>query len=195
MITATIHKPAVDFRLSQCDVFRDLKVVESVHKEAGELTINYLSFPMAIVLNQDCDLNSDNRNNTVGVNGNTSLLHVMVAPVFLFDTFLEGTHWNGLFNDANKQKKNDTAVKKIMENSDPRYHYIHYLPSTQLPDMIIDFKHFFTINKQYLYEKRHKRLFSIDELFRERISQRFASYLSRIGLPAYDEKTGQIIIE
>ena len=109
MITATIHKPAVDFRLSQCDVFRNLKVVESVHKEAGELTINYLSFPMAIVLNQDCDLNSDNRNNTVGVNYNTSLLHVMVAPVFLFDTFLEGTHWNGLFNDANKQKK-----KKIL---------------------------------------------------------------------------------
>lgn len=195
MITATIHKPAVDFRLSQCDVYRDLKVVESVHKEAGELTINYLSFPMAIVLNQDCDLNSDNRNNTVGVNGNTSLLHVMVAPVFLFDTFLEGTHWNGIFNDANKQKKKDTAVKKIMENSDPRYHYIHYLPSTQLPDMIIDFKHFFTINKQYLYEKRHKRLFSIDELFRERISQRFASYLSRIGLPAYDEKTEKVIIE
>lgn len=195
MITATIHKPAVDFRLSQCDVFSYLKVVESVSKEAGELKINYLSFPMAIVLNQDCDLNSDNRNKITGINSNTSLLHVMVAPVFLFDSFLEGTHWNGLFKDAPKQKKSDTAVKKIKDNSDPRYHYIHYLPSTHLPDMIIDFKHFFTVNKQYLYEKRHKRVFSIDELFRERISQRFASYLSRIGLPAYDESTEKVVIE
>lgn len=195
MITATISKPANDFRICQCDVFRDVKVVESVYKGKNEIKINYLSFPMAIVLNQDCDLNSDNRNKVNGVNRNTSLLHVLVAPVFVFDKFLEGTHWNGLFDNAPKQRPKDTAVKKIMENSDPRYHYIHFLPAMKLPDMIIDFKHFFTISAQYLYDKRHKRVFSIDELFRERISQRFASYISRIGLPAYDESTGKVIKE
>jgi hypothetical protein len=146
---------------------------------------------MVIILNQDCDLNSDNRNKIDAVNKNTTLLHVMVAPVFIFDKFIEGTHWNELFNNEKKQKKSDTAVRKIMNNEDPRYHYMHFLPSTGLPDLIIDFKHFFTVSTTYLYEKKDRRICSIDELFREKITQRFAYYISRIGLPVYDESSGK----
>ena len=82
----------------------------------------------------------------------------------------------------NPQKRSDTAIKKLMDNEIPRFHYLKF-PDADLPELIIDFKHFFSMNRNTLYNQMDKRLCSIDVLFKEKISQRFSYYISRIGLP------------
>ena len=71
-----------------------------------------------------------------------------------------------------------------MDNEIPRYHYLKF-PDLDMPELIIDFKHFFTINKNVLYKQIKKRLCSLDDLFKEKINQRFSYYVSRIGLPEH----------
>ena len=73
--------------------------------------------------------------------------------------------------------------KKIMNNEDPRFHFLHFEDGFELPDMVIDFKHFYTVSTEYLYRNINNRVCSLSELYREKISQRFAYFISRIGLP------------
>ncbi len=49
--------------------------------------------------------------------------------------------------------------------------------------LIIDFKHYYTIPRNILYQNLDHYNVSITELHREQLSQRFAYYLSRVGTP------------
>lgn len=171
-------------RICQGDMFHDIEIIESIVENDLGIEVKKLHFPMVICLNQDCDLNSDDRDKQKeGVNRNCRLLHLIVAPVFNFNSFMMGSHWGSLFDPGKKYKKDGTEISKIQINDDSRYHYLHFDVESGLPDMIIDFKHFFTVSTSYLYQNIGKRVRAVDELYREKISQRFANYLSRIGLP------------
>ena len=77
-----------------------------------------------------------------------------------------------------------TNWNKLIQNETPRYHYLKFPNEVPIVPSIIDFKHYFSLNLEYLYEiKNESFLCRISELYREDISQRFASFLSRIGLP------------
>ena len=183
VITAKTKQPIS--RISQCDLFQDISIIENVKLVGNEMELKTITFPYLICLNQDCDLASDARdkeNNNL-TNKNCRLLHLIVAPVFNFVSFLEGTHWGEIFDASISINKNKTEGKKIINNEDPRYHYLHFNEESKLPDMIIDFKHFFTISTDMLYGNIDKRVCSIGELYREKICQRFAFFQSRIGLP------------
>ena len=78
-------------------------------------------------------------------------------------------------------------IRKIIDNEIPRYHYLKF-PDSDMPELLIDFKHFFTINRNVLYNQLSNRLCSLDDLFREKINQRFSYYISRIGLPEHHTK-------
>lgn len=84
-----------------------------------------------------------------------------------------------------KKGKNYTTVgKNLTQNKIPRYHYMEFPEGIPIVPSIIDFKHYFSLNVEYLYEIREQNFVcKIAELYREDISQRFASFLSRIGLP------------
>lgn len=171
-------------RICQCDMFHDIEIVERIVEDDIGIEVNKLHFPMVVCLNQDCDLSSDARDKqNQDVNRNCRLLHLVVAPVFNFDSFMTGGHWGSLFDPGKKYKKDGTEIKKIKNNDDPRYHFLHFDEESGMPDMIIDFKHFFSVSTEYLYQNINKRVRAIDELYREKISQRFAYYISRIGLP------------
>ena len=78
----------------------------------------------------------------------------------------------------------NTKWNFIKNNQDPRYHFLRKDLDLQVPELVIDFKHYYTIPRDFLYEKiEHHYLGTMSELFREFLSQRFAFYLSRIGLP------------
>ena len=63
----------------------------------------------------------------------------------------------------------------------------------QIPDLVLDFKHYYAISRDVLYENFGDYCIgSINELFREALSQRFAYYLSRIGLPTTNKKKEEI---
>lgn len=165
-------------------MFHDIDVVESIYNRGKNIEVKQIHFPMVICLNQDCDLNSDERDKEKeGSNRNCRLLHLVVAPVFNFNSFLNGMHWGDIFDVEKKQRLTDTSTRKIMNNEDPRYHYLCFDNECGLPEMIVDFKHFFTVSTDYLYKNLDKRVRAIDALYREKISQRFAYFISRIGLP------------
>lgn len=183
-ITAKVRKP-LNERISQCDIFQDVDIVEGLKLDGTIMELRTIMFPYIICLNQDCDLLSDFRDkmDPSGTNKNCRLLHLIVAPLFNSDCFRAGRHWGDLFDSSSVIKEKYTKWRKIMNNEDPRYHFLRFDEKSQLPDMIIDFKHFFTISTELLYEKMPQRLCSVEELYREKICQRFAFFQSRIGLP------------
>lgn len=169
--------------MSQGDIFQNIEILERVEVEKSIITIQKILFPFVVCLNQECDLENDFNSRGLELCDN-SLLHVAVAPAFIFDQFLSGTHWGMIFTCNNPQKRSDTTIKKIMDNEIPRYHYLKF-PDNDIPELIIDFKHFFTINQNVIYGLIDNRLCSLDDLFREKINQRFSYFISRIGLPEH----------
>lgn len=183
MITAKTKK--LEQRISQCDIFHDIDVVEYVEEKAEGVEIHYLHLPLVIVLNQDCDLNSDDRDKHLeNSNKDCRLLHIIVAPLFNYDDFVQGSHWAGIFDVGDSYKSNKTPGKKLLKNEDQRFHYLEFENEfTSLPNLVIDFKHFFTVSTEYLYNNLDKRVCTLGDLYREKVSQRFAYFISRIGLP------------
>lgn len=173
-----------EIRINQCDIFHDIDVIEYIEELKDGIRVNYIHFPLVMCLNQDCDLNSDSRDkNKEGSNKNCRLLNLIVTPLFNIDSFSQGTHWGDLFQNCAPINLKKTQGAVIMNNDDPRYHFLHFEEGFRLPDLIIDFKHIYSVSTQYLYDHISNRLCSVSELYREKVSQRFAYYFSRIGLP------------
>lgn len=170
-------------RLSQGDIFQDIEIIEHIEVEKSVVTVRKISFPFVVCLNQECDLETDFWNKDKELCDN-NLLHIAIAPAFIFEQFLNGTHWGEIFSKNTPQKRKATTIIKIVDNEIPRYHYLKF-PDNNMPDLIIDFKHFFTVYKKVMYDQIDKRFCSIDDLFREKINQRFSYYISRIGLPEH----------
>jgi len=170
-------------KIYQCDIFENIEVIESLDINGSKLDIKKIIFPYVICLNQSCDLEND-FNADPDKNKNSKLLHLAVAPVFLFEKFLIGQHWGDIFDNGTPINRGKTDGKSIINNEVPRYHYLKF-PDSDMPELIIDFKHFFSINRNFLYNNISKRHCSMDDLFRENISQRFSNYISRIGLPEH----------
>jgi hypothetical protein len=178
-ITAKKEKQLLN-RVRQCDIFENIEVIENVLIEKDILTIDKIVFPFVICLNQECDLENDF--NSDPETKDSRLFHLAIAPVFIFEQFLNGTYWGQILNPSKTHKRTDTTIEKIMNNEIPRYHYLKFIES-EMPELIIDFKYFFSINRNSLYSQLNKRLCSLCDLYKEKISQRFSYFISRIGLP------------
>jgi len=175
-------------RISQGDIFKNIEILESCEVNGSEIAIQKITFPFVVCLNQECDLERDfDSSNYVDLPEDQRLIHLIIAPAYNFDHFLKGEHWGGIFKSTNSQKRSDTKVRMIMDNEVPRYHYLKFAEKKE-PELIVDFKHFFTINRDYLYKNIGLRFCSLDDLFKECISQRFSNYLARIGLPIHEIK-------
>lgn len=170
-------------RISQGDVFRDVECIEHVWEKNGIIEVSKIVFPLVLVLTQDCDLEQDsnNRNRTTQ---NTKLLSVLVAPLYNAEHVYTGEHLSELGLTMEKINKNRTPGTTLIQNERPRYHYLDFPADIPLVPSIADFKHYFSVHVSYL-ESRRKQNFvcRLSDLFREDVSQRFASYLARIGLP------------
>ncbi len=80
--------------------------------------------------------------------------------------------------------------KKIKDQKYERFHFLVADSKMQVPELVIDFKHYYTMprNAIYMMILDEHYLVTIRELFRESLSQRFSYFLSRIGLPEIKEK-------
>ena len=166
-------------RIMQGDIFHHIDIIEDVMVKAnGSIQLKKITFPLVICLNQDCDLHTDYIHREENKSG--SLLHLIVAPLFEITSFRDGKNWGELMNVGDHI--NSERMNCIKNNNDPRYHYVVF-PDKEMPELIIDFKYFFTVNRDALYNRLDHKVCSVDDLFRELINQRFCDYLSRIGLP------------
>lgn len=183
-------------RIQQGDIFRDIDFIQKVEIIADEVLIHKITFPLVIVLTQDCDLEQDSEYHiNTGDNPSTDdkkLLSVIVAPLYNEEMFLQGEHLNDetikykMRSLIKKNKKGNltTEYSYLIENGIPRYHHLKFKGNDPVADSVIDFKHYFTLNIEELMRIKDDRFVcKVSELYRENISQRFAYFLSRIGLP------------
>lgn len=171
-------------RISQGDVFREVECIEHVAEKDGVIEVSKIVFPLIIVLTQDCDLEQDSKNRHKDTQ-NTKLLSVLVAPIYNAEHVFQGTHLNDLGLKMEPISKAKTPGTTLMQNERPRYHYIDFPSEIPLVASVADFKHYFSVHVSYLERVRKTNFVCrLSDLFREDVSQRFAAYLARIGLPS-----------
>jgi len=102
-----------------------------------------------------------------------------------------GNHLRDLFS-INQTNIGGDQFKKLKQNKDERYHFLSPCDEYQIPELIIDFKIYYTLQVDYIENRYHDcYLATINELFRELLSQRFTNYISRIGLPKIIGESGK----
>jgi hypothetical protein len=173
-------------RISQGDILRDVDfVIIGENEIAIELNYQYI-----VVMSQDCDLDEGNTlfSADIKCEGSCKLfsqfLHsILFVPAFPAELLRSGEHIKSLYN-IKAQRLNTDLWKPIPKNHNPRYHFLPQDADHQIPDLVLDFKAYYTLSFEYFLSK-HKAhyLATVNELFRERLSQRFSNYLNRIGLP------------
>jgi len=120
-------------------------------------------------------------------------MSILVSPLYNAEHVYMGEHLSEIDDlkmaEVPRPKPGKAANSSgnvILNNNNPRYHYVEF--ESQIVPSIIDFKHYFTVaTSELLRLKATNFMFSLEDLYRERISQRFTNFLSRIGLPGNRE--------
>lgn len=171
-------------RICQGDIVRDITLVLG----ATNRQVEEYAFPYAIVVSQDCDLEQFQNSLTFDEAKETFgqyMPFVLLVPAFPAEDLREGHHLKGVFGLLH-ERINSRDWNRIKQNREARYHFINGMPKMQVQDLACDFKHYFTMPSESLMSQfPNAYLATINELFREEFSQRFAAYLSRIGLPEF----------
>jgi hypothetical protein len=185
-------------RFCQGDILRDLELIEWAtvrDTEPKEINLQKRVLPYAVVLSQECDLHQDlqNRNNLAKPTQDKYLHSVLLGPAYPSLAVKDGTHLAKL--GVKCEKWNTERWRLVEQNNNDRYHFLPGAGSLQIPDIVIDFKHFITAPRAVLLNlKPNTYIASLGQLFRENLSQRFANFLSRIALPDPDDETNRPVV-
>lgn len=174
-------------RLAQGDILRDVEHVEYVVIKDGVIELSKIVFPLSIVLTQDCDLAQDHTFRSSEEKKPTQdkyLLSVLLAPLYNVEQVFVGKHLEDLGLSMTPIDKKSTQGKNLRQNETPRFHYIEFAADVPVVPSVIDFKHYFSCNVEYLRGHKEKHFVCrLGDLYREDVSQRYSNFLSRIGLP------------
>ncbi len=176
-VTRFFFKSSPKTQLCQGDVLHDVKIPLLNNRQ---MEINNIEY--CVVTNQECDLDLDYKHRISASESHDKFLpNIILLPAYQAQVFREGKHRPPLKLMEWKSKE---LWNGIIQNNNARFHCIKQNEAFQLPELIIDFKHCYTIDRDYLYSQINKVYYvSLAELFRESLSQRYCNYLSRIGLP------------
>lgn len=172
-------------RINQGDILEKTEYYKVLHRSETEYNIDTIIFPYVVVLTQDCDLEWDykKRKEASHENEDKFLESILVCPAFLSEKVRNGKYLSKL--EFLMDSKNTNEWRKIKINQNPRFHFLKADSEIKMPELVIDFKHYYTIPREKVYEvKKDRYKTSVRKLFREDLSQRFAYFLSRIGLPS-----------
>lgn len=178
------HEP----RVRQGDIFRDVEFVESVIETEGIIRVARIIFPLVVVLTQDCDLAQD-FNTRYGrkkkpSNQDKLLISVLVAPLYNLEHVYQGEHLSELEIKMAEVPRGGQTGSSLLRNDRPRYHYLEFPEGIPVTNSIVDFKHYFSVNVEYLKKAKYGDFVcNIAPVYREDLVQRFAAFMSRIGLP------------
>jgi hypothetical protein len=177
-------------RICQGDILREIDVIDwNIEDTSGEYKIFNANLPYIIVMTQDCDLEWDfnNRSEPAAKKHDKYLHNVLACPAYNAAEFKDGDHLKS--NGLKMNTWGGDGYKKILQQNNARFHYLERNQALQVPKLVVDFKHYYTIPRDALYKMYVEHyLATINKLFRESLSQRFSSYLSRIGLPELKER-------
>ncbi len=173
-------------RISQGDVLVNFSI-KSPYGD-GEIT-----FPYVVVLSQECDLESMNyeitklysiQQDSQPTRVKQFIPNILLAPAFNSAKVFDNTYLEEIYKITSMTDwSSDTAKKRLRQNKEDRYHFLSKY--SEIPELVVDFKCYFSVPILELFNNQYKDkyLATVNELFRESLSQRFANYLCRIGLP------------
>lgn len=176
-------------RICQGDIYKNIEYLEYATENCGIVEISKILFPLVLVLTQDCDLQQDYNyrlNEQSSSSQDKYLLSVLVVPLYNIEHFYDGEHLSeiGLKMAQFPRKGDATDNKRLKQNEIPRFHYLDFPEDSELVSSVLDFKQYFAVDIKYLNSiSKSNFVCKISELYREDISHRFSSFLSRIGLP------------
>jgi hypothetical protein len=175
-------------RICQGDVICDVDWIEMVLEQDGILEVTKIRFPFVIILTQDCDLSQDHKFRTeTKTTQDKWLISVLAAPIYNAEHVFAGEHLSDIGIKSEPVNKKGRPGEILMQNQNPRFHFLEFPIEVPIVPSVIDFKHYFSVPVLYLQPlKKTNFVCTVSELYREDISQRFASFLSRIGLPTVE---------
>lgn len=162
-----------------CQYRRSLSSLKDQTHELEEIR-----HPFAVVVSQDCDLEQDflarNATLTTGSSDDKLLPSVLLLQAVTIEELRATT------------PKGGERWKQIRQNKNERYHVLeavqtkHDLAGSGLPPLGLDFKRYFTVPADELYQQlevsAHRRC-RMESPYLEQLTRRFADYQSRIALP------------
>lgn len=185
----SIYRKNESNRILQGDILNNVKI--PIYD--GQLKI--IESGHLVILTQDCDLNQDynshedileiDANKDISSFYNKMLPSILLCPAYPADQLREGIHLQFLDMPMSKiSKPSRTPWKNILKNETPRYHFLEQCDAFGISDMVLDFKRHYSLSRDYLYSIYNQcYCISLNELYREDLSNRFYNYHSRIGLP------------
>lgn len=169
-------------RLYQGDIFKNVPYVETISESNGQIEVAIITFPYAIIVSQECDLQWDSNKRPAGFD----LISALLIPLYNYEHVLDGSYLEHLGTKMGtiSNKPNKTDNKNLRQNETPRYHYLEFPDEVEMVPSVADFKQYFTVSIDFLSKfKDYNYVCTISSPFKEHLVQRLANYLSRIGLP------------
>lgn len=146
-----------------------------------------IEFPYSILLTNACDLasyfKSIQSNSPNDLQNRQRIEQVIFCPAFIEEQFKEGSHLRKQYNYSFKTIEQYSDIKK---NNTSRYYFIESNIIKSLPNLIIDFKHYFTIPIVVMLqalELHRGNLYKLKHIYYTDLADRFAHYLQRVALP------------
>lgn len=183
----SVYRENTGDRVLQGDIFNNLSIPIFSDNE-----LNLIESYYSVVLSQDCDLNQDydawnafkDNDNIESIN-NKRIPSILLCPAYPANQVREGVNLEFLDLPMSKiSHPSKTPWKKIIQNETPRYHFLSGVNDFEIPDLVLDFKRYYTVSRDYLYSVYDDfYVASLNELYREDLSLRFSNYFSRVGLP------------
>lgn len=173
-------------RYEQGDILRDVTLIQWADVEEGRaINVVERTLQYCVIVSQECDLEHDynNRANKDKKTEDKYLQSLLICPAYPADSFRKGEHLNQL--DLRMEYINSDSWKRVQANNNARYHHLDRHDEFQVPELVADFKHYMTVPRDILYREQFSSCYlaTLEILFRDSLSGRFAHYLSRIGLP------------
>lgn len=173
----------------QGDIYKDVKLIQAItytinRKGKKEYNVNEMKFDYTVILTQECDLEQDYKNRIETQEDQDSYIQmILMAPAYLAESLRNGNHLEKY--GQTMQHINTRDWNKLKKQENKRYHHIKADAEMNVPELTIDFKHFYTISRDYFYNKlmNESYFISMTILYRETLSQRFCNFLARIGIP------------
>lgn len=152
----------------------------------------FSTYDFSIIITQACDIESYYDALSKKTESDDGILHfesgqiitqLIFCPAFDEDVFKAGEH---LFKQFNYMLPVQTSkqLKKIQKKNTERFHFIQS-EEDSLPNIIIDFKHYFTlpISEVELLIDSYDFVFQLSGLHFAELADRFAHHLQRVAIP------------
>ena len=60
---------------------------------------------------------------------------------------------------------------------------VEYKDKIAITNAVIDYKHYFTVPITYLINNKNNRIFRLEDVYAEQITQKFSNFLSKVATP------------